>query len=100
MGSGCSLLKEELVEVFTGGSQDRFVRAVLLSFDEQRDVTELVVETLLVEFVQHRLAVFGQELIHLTLTVHLESTNTSTHAHSFVPSSNGQLYIYACVFVM
>lgn len=71
MSGGCSLLKKELVEVFAAGCQDSFVSAVLLSLDQQCDVTKLVVETLLVQFLQHCLTVFGQELVHLTFTVHL-----------------------------
>lgn len=54
---------------------------VLLSFDQQSDVTELIAEALAVEFFQHCLAVFGQELIHLTLAVHLETANTQIHAN-------------------
>lgn len=72
------LLKEELVEVFAARCQNSFVGAVLLSFDQQGDVTELVAEALAVEFVQHGLTVFGQELVHLTLTVHLEKPPTET----------------------
>ena len=77
-----SLLEEELVEVFAAGGEDGFVRSVLVSLDEQRDVTELVSEALLVQFVQHRLAVFGQELIHLALTVHLGNTHIKTPSKS------------------
>lgn len=65
------LLKKELIEVFAARCQHGFVCAVLLSFNQQGDVTELIVEALMIQFVQHVLAVFGQELIHLTFTVHL-----------------------------
>ena len=73
-----SLLKEELVEVFAARCQNSFVRTVLLSLNQQGDVTELVAEALAVEFVQHGLAVFRQELVHLTLAVHLEKPPTET----------------------
>lgn len=71
MCGNCPLFNKELIEVFTAGCQHSFVRTVLLSFDQQRYVTELIVESLLVEFVQHCLAVFGQVLIHLALAIHL-----------------------------
>ena len=70
------LLKKELVEVLAARCQHGLVCAVLLSLDQQGDVTELIVEALMVQFVQHGLAVFGQELIHLTFTVHLERAQT------------------------
>lgn len=70
------LLKKELVEVLAARRQNGFVCAVLLPLDQQGDVAELVAETLLVEFFQHGLAVFRQELIHLTFAVHLERANT------------------------
>lgn len=70
-----SLLKKELVEVFAACCHDGFVCSVLFSFDQQGDVTELVVETLLVEFVQHGLTVLRQKLTHLTFAVHLEKSN-------------------------
>lgn len=76
MCGGSPLLKKQLVEVFAARCQDSFVRTVLLSLDQQSDVTELITEALAVEFFQHCLAVFGQELIHLTLAVHLERANT------------------------
>lgn len=56
---GSPLLKKELVEVFAAGCQDSFVCTVLLSFDQQSDVTELIAEALAVEFFQHCLAMFG-----------------------------------------
>lgn len=73
MRGGGPLLKEELMEVFAAGCQHGFVCTVLLSFNQQGDVTELIAQTLVVEFFQHRLAVFGQELIHFTFAVHLET---------------------------
>ena len=71
MGCDRSLLKEEFMEVIAARSEYGFVCPVLLSLDQQGDVTKVIVEALLVELVQHRLTVFGQELIHLTLAVHL-----------------------------
>lgn len=68
-----ALLEEELVEVLAAGGQHGLVGAVLLPFDQQRDVTELVADALLVQFVQHGLAVFGQELVHLSFAVHLKT---------------------------
>lgn len=66
------LLQEEFVEVFAARRQHSFVRPELLALDQQRDVTELIVESLRVEFVHHGSAVLGQELTHLALAVHLQ----------------------------
>ncbi|KAA8589740.1 hypothetical protein FQN60_013105 [Etheostoma spectabile] len=49
MRGGSALLKEELVEVFAACCQDSFVCPVLLSFNQQGDVTELIADALLVE---------------------------------------------------
>lgn len=78
-----AFLKEELVEVLAARCQHSFVRTVLLAFDQQRDVTELIVETLLVEFVQHGLAVFGQELIDHAFTVNLKNKTHFREKHQF-----------------
>lgn len=56
---GSPLLKKELVEIFATCCQDSFVCTVLLSLDQQSDVTELIAEALAVEFFQHCLAMFG-----------------------------------------
>lgn len=78
MRGDSALLEEELVEVLATCCQHRFMGSVLLSFDQESDVTELVIEALLVEFVQHGLAVFGQELVHFTFTVHLQEAKKKT----------------------
>lgn len=78
-----AFLKEELVEVLAARCQHSFVRTVLLAFDQQRDVTELIAETLLVEFVQHGLAVFGQELIDHAFTVNLKNKTHFREKHQF-----------------
>lgn len=75
MRGGRPLLEKELMEVFAARRQHGFVCTKLFAFDQQSDVTELIVEPLVVELVQHGLAVFGQELIHLALAVHLEETH-------------------------
>ena len=77
-----ALLYEQLVEVLAACGEDRLVRTMLLPLDQQRDVTELVIEALRVQLVQHSLAVSGEELVHLALTVHLQDINTHTHTHT------------------
>lgn len=85
-----AFLKEELVEVLAARCQHSFVRTVLLAFDQQRDVTELIVETLLVEFVQHGLAVFGQELIDHAFTVNLKNKTHFREKHQFYSEKKKQ----------
>ena len=70
------LLHKQLVEVLAARGEHRLVRTMLLPLDQQRDVTELVVETLRVQLVQHGLAVSGEELVHLALTVNLQDVDT------------------------
>lgn len=72
MGGGSTPFKKEFMEIFTARSQNGFVCTELISFDQESDVTKLIVEALAVELFQHSLAVFGQELIHLALAVHLK----------------------------
>lgn len=86
-----AFLKEELVEVLAARCQHSFVRTVLLAFDQQRDVTELIVETLLVEFVQHGLAVFGQELIDHAFTVNLKNKTHFREKHQFYSEKKNNL---------
>jgi len=51
MTSDSSLLNEELSEVLAVGCQDRFVSFVLLSFNQQSHITELIGKPLLIQLV-------------------------------------------------